>query len=108
MDKNLLHMMVTLLLLLLFVSVSVSGAGDGRILSKRCKKGMRTRCYPKEKCEPRACAIFCSRFEDFECNYGCVCLSDCGPHNSTTLTPPPHNHPPPPLPILISFRRCMV
>ncbi|KAL7093065.1 hypothetical protein ACP275_11G019500 [Erythranthe tilingii] len=97
---------VITLLFLLFVSGVVEGG-------KNCRYKKRTRCYPKEKCEPRACAIYCSRYEDFECDGGCICLSDCGPHNSTTTTTTTttttssSTHPPPPLPIF-SFRRCMV
>ncbi|KAL9150933.1 hypothetical protein ABFS82_11G020400 [Erythranthe guttata] len=101
MDKQF-QIVILLLLLLIFVSGAVEGG-------KNCTRKYRTKCYPKEKCEPRACAIFCSGFEDFECDGGCICLSGCGPHNSTTtssstLTPP--NHPPPPLPFF--SRPCMV
>ncbi|KAL9150928.1 hypothetical protein ABFS82_11G019900 [Erythranthe guttata] len=96
MDKNL--QMVTFLLLLLFVS----GVVEGR---KNCRHRYRTKCYPKENCEPRACAIFCTGYEDFECDGSCVCLDGCGPRNSTTTST--RNHPPPP-PLPIYSRRCMV
>ncbi|KAL8037150.1 hypothetical protein ABFX02_11G021300 [Erythranthe guttata] len=102
MDKQ--FQIVTLLLVLLFVSGGVVVDVDGR---KNCDHGAASKCFPKEKCDPRICAIICSRSEDYECDRRCICWWGC--RNSTTTTPT-HHHPPPPPPILSSsFQRvvCM-
>ncbi|KAL7134333.1 hypothetical protein ABFS83_11G019900 [Erythranthe nasuta] len=98
MDKQ--FQIVTLLLLLLFVSGVVVNV-EGR---KNCDHGSQSKCFPKEKCDPRICAILCSRSEEYECDdYGCVCWWGC--RNSTTT----HHHPqPPPKPLLSSYMQHLI
>ncbi|KAL9150926.1 hypothetical protein ABFS82_11G019700 [Erythranthe guttata] len=85
MDKKLQHVMITLFSILLFVSGVLVDDVDGR---KNCKRRVTTNCWPKEECEPRACAIACwtlGRFEDAECDEQvCYCLSGCRPNSNTT------------------------
>ncbi|KAL7093062.1 hypothetical protein ACP275_11G019300 [Erythranthe tilingii] len=84
MDKQF-QIVITTLLLLLFISGVLVNDVEGR---KNCTRRMTTRCYPKEVCEPRACAIGCwtiGRFEDAECDKQvCYCLSGCRPNSTTT------------------------
>ncbi|KAL8037152.1 hypothetical protein ABFS82_11G021800 [Erythranthe guttata] len=104
MDKQ--SLMVTLLLVLLFVYGGVVVDVEG---IKNCRERVTTKCYPKEKCEARACAIGCwalGHFEESECeNHVCICMSGCGPHVN----------PPAPAPGLTTrhhisptLRRCLV
>ncbi|KAL7093242.1 hypothetical protein ACP275_11G030100 [Erythranthe tilingii] len=90
--------MITLLLLLLFFC---GGGVAGNTTKKECEFRTTSKCWPKEKCEPNACAAECiqdTNTDDSECAYHkgfyiCFCLSGCRPTNSTTTAASPTTPP---------------
>ncbi|KAL7134466.1 hypothetical protein ABFS83_11G028800 [Erythranthe nasuta] len=89
MEKINVQMITLLLLLLLFCGGGVAGN-----TKKECEFRTTSKCWPKEKCEPNACAAECiqdTNTDDSECAYHkgfyiCFCLSGCRTTNSTTTT----------------------
>ncbi|KAL8037292.1 hypothetical protein ABFX02_11G030700 [Erythranthe guttata] len=72
------------------------GGGVAGNTKKECEFRTTSKCWPKEKCEPNACAAECiqdTNTDDSECAYHkgfyiCFCLSGCRPTNSTTTASP--------------------
>ncbi|KAL8037154.1 hypothetical protein ABFX02_11G021700 [Erythranthe guttata] len=100
---NKLQMVTLLMMLLIFASGVVVSDAEGK--KKNCTRWRSSRSMDDENCEPRACAIRCRGYEDFQCEdtgthfNRCFCLYSC---NSTSPAAPP------PPPRRVYPRRCIL